>query len=72
MKVILNQILEIGVTDPVVRCALVKGDKITTSEMHLADANTYVVTEICSVHLPKGPDDLTLIPTVVCRLEQLK
>lgn len=72
MRIMLNEILEICIEDPVFYGILIKNDKLLIFKMHMADAKIYVMTQFFSIPLAKSSDDLPLISGIVSRLEQLK
>lgn len=72
MRIMLNEILEICIEDPVVYGILIKNDKLLTFKMYMADAKIYVMSQFFSIPHAKSSDDLPLISGIVSRLEQLK
>ncbi|KAI8079484.1 hypothetical protein BDF21DRAFT_420200 [Thamnidium elegans] len=72
MRIMLNELLAIGVKDPVSSGILVSRDTMYTFKMHLAGENLYVMTQLSAIQVVKTHDDLTCIPIIVSKLVQIK
>ena len=72
MKILLNELLRIGIEDPVISGILVMDDHLYTYKMHLSGPKIYVMTQLSSTPVTKSAGSLILIPSVVSKLVQLK
>ena len=72
MRIMLKNLLYIGVRSPVVYDILAVNDQMFIFKMYLASPKLYVMTELSREQLVKSANDLALLPTIVTRLEQVK
>ncbi|KAI7856786.1 hypothetical protein BDC45DRAFT_533246 [Circinella umbellata] len=72
MKIMLNKLIENGVDRLAVSEILVVRDRMYTLKIHLTASKTYIFTQLFSVQPVKSTSDLTLIPPIIVRLQQLK
>ncbi|KAI9365691.1 hypothetical protein BD770DRAFT_438926 [Pilaira anomala] len=72
MRWMMNWLVCKGVAKPVVGSILVSGFRILTYKMDLTDNDIYQMVQLGDVSLFKNIKKLTLLPTIVSNLLQLK
>lgn len=72
MKIMINELFDVGIQDPVVSGILVMDDHLYFYTMHLGGPKTYILTELLSTPVTKSADNLVLIPSIVSKLVQLE
>lgn len=72
MKIMINELFDVGIQDPVVSGILVMDDHLYFYTMHLGGPKTYILTELSSTPVTKSADNLVLIPSIVSKLVQLE
>ncbi|GAA5805091.1 hypothetical protein HPULCUR_010604 [Helicostylum pulchrum] len=68
MKKMLNELLGIGIKDPLVCGILVMNDHLDMFKMHLSGPKLYIMTQLSSTPVTKTADNIILIPTITTRL----
>lgn len=72
MKIMLNELLEIGVSDPVVCGICVMENTLHTFKMSLPAPRIYRMVQLSTIQLSQSCDDLVLLPNIISRLAQLR
>lgn len=72
MKIMMNELFDVGIHDPVVFGILVMDDHLYTYAMHLGGPKAYISTELSSTSVTKSSGNLVLILSIISKLVQLR
>lgn len=72
MKKMVNELLEVGIADPLVCGLLVMNGYLDMYKMELSGPTTYIMTQLSSTPVIKSSAHIILIPTIIARLVQIR
>ncbi|KAG2198078.1 hypothetical protein INT47_011913 [Mucor saturninus] len=68
MKIMMNELFDVGIHDPVVFGILIMDDHLYTYALHLGGPKAYISTEFSSTSVTKSSENLVLILSIIFKL----